>query len=49
MRVIRAAALIATLAGPAHGQSKVPTTLEEMMGSRKTPDQIEKEEAADKA
>jgi hypothetical protein len=49
MRVICAAAVIAIVAGPAYGQSKVPTTLEEMMGSHKTPDQIEKEQAADKA
>jgi hypothetical protein len=47
MRVICAAAMIALLAGPAYAQSKSPT-LEEMMDA-KTPDQIEKEQARDKA
>jgi hypothetical protein len=47
MRVICAAAMIAMLAGPAYAQGK-PPTLEEMMDA-KTPDQIQKEQAADKA
>jgi hypothetical protein len=47
MRVFCAAAMIAMLAGPGYAQSK-PKTLEEMMNS-KTPDQIEKEQAADRA
>jgi hypothetical protein len=48
MKVVFCAAAIAMLAGPSFAQSKSPTTLEQMMGS-KTPDQIEKEQAADKA
>jgi hypothetical protein len=48
MRVICAAAMIAMLAGPAWAQNKAPKTLEEMMDA-KTPDQIEKEQAADRA
>jgi hypothetical protein len=48
MKVVFAAAAIAMLAGPACAQSKNPTTLEQMMGS-KTPEQIEKEQATDKA
>ena len=47
MRVFCAAAMIAMLAGPVYAQSK-PKTLEEMMDA-KTPDQIEKEQAADRA
>jgi hypothetical protein len=48
MKVFLAAAIIAMLAGPAFAQSKAPKTLEEMMDA-KTPDQIEKERAADRA
>jgi hypothetical protein len=49
MRVIcAAAAIIATLAGPVCAQSKAHKTLEEMMDA-KTPEQIEKEKAADRA
>jgi len=48
MRVICAAAMIAMLAGPAYAQCKTPKTLEEMMDA-KTPEQIEKEQAADRA
>jgi hypothetical protein len=49
MRVIcAAAAIIAMLAGPVCAQGKAPKTLEEMMGA-KTPEQIEKEKAADRA
>jgi hypothetical protein len=48
MKVVFAAAAIAMLAGPVYAQSKAPTTLEQMMGS-KTPDQIEREQATDKA
>ena len=48
MRVICAAAMIAMLAGPAYAQSKTPKTLEEMMDA-KTPEQIEKEQATDRA
>ena len=48
MRVICAAAMMAMLAGPVCAQSKSPKTLEEMMDA-KTPDQIEKEKAADRA
>jgi hypothetical protein len=48
MRVICAAAMIAMLAGPAYAQGKTPKTLEEMMDA-KTPEQIEKEQAADRA
>jgi hypothetical protein len=47
MRVFCAAAMIAMLAGPVFAQSK-PKTLEEMMDA-KTPQQIEKEQAADRA
>jgi hypothetical protein len=48
MKVVFAAATIAILAGPAYAQSKAPATLEEIMGA-KTPEQIEKERATDKA
>jgi hypothetical protein len=48
MKVFFAAAMIAMLAGPACAQSKAPKALEDMMGA-KTPDQIEKEQAADRA
>jgi hypothetical protein len=48
MRVICAAAMIAMLAGPAYAQGKTPKTLEEMMDA-KTPEQIEKEQAVDRA
>ena len=49
MRVIcAAAAIIAMLAGPVCAQSKASKTLEEMMDA-KTPEQIEKEKAADRA
>jgi hypothetical protein len=48
MRAIGVVAAIALLAGPAYGQSKAPTTLEEMMNG-KTPEQIEKEQATEKA
>ena len=47
MRVFCAAAVIAMLAGPVYAQSK-PKALEEIMDA-KTPDQIEKEQAADRA
>ena len=47
MRVLCAVAMIAILAEPAYAQSK-PKTLEEMMNA-KTPDQIEKEQARDRA
>jgi hypothetical protein len=47
MRVFCAAAMVAMLAGPVYAQSK-PKTLEEMMNA-KTPEQIEKEQAADRA
>jgi hypothetical protein len=48
--VFAAAAMILMLATPARAQSKASTmpTPEQMMGG-KTPDQIEKEQAADKA
>jgi hypothetical protein len=48
MKVLFAAAVIAMLAGPAWAQSSSPKTLEEMMNA-KTPDQIEKERATDRA
>ena len=49
MRVIcAAAAIIAMLAGPVYAQGKGSKTLEEMMDA-KTPEQIEKEKAADRA
>ena len=48
MRVICAAAMIAMLAGPAYAQGKTPKTPEEMMDA-KTPEQIEKEQATDRA
>lgn len=48
MRVICAATIIAMLAGPVCAQSKAPKTLEEMMDA-KTPEQVEKERAADRA
>jgi hypothetical protein len=48
MKAIGVVAVIAVLAGPAYGQSKAPTTLEEMMNG-KTPEQIEKEQATEKA
>ena len=49
MRVICvAAAIIAMLVGPVCAQSKAPKTLDEMMDA-KTPEQIEKEKAADRA
>jgi hypothetical protein len=48
MRVFCAAATIAMLAGPVYAQGKAPKTLEEMMDA-KTPEQVEKERAADKA
>jgi hypothetical protein len=50
MKVFLAAAMIAMLAGPACAQSNAnaPRTLEQMMDA-KTPDQIEKEQAADRA
>jgi hypothetical protein len=48
MKVFFAAAMIAILAAPAYAQSKAPATLQDIMGS-KTPDQIEKEQATDKA
>jgi hypothetical protein len=47
MRIFYAAAVIAMLAGPVYAQSK-PKTLEEMMDA-KTPEQIEKEKAAERA
>jgi hypothetical protein len=47
MRVFCLAAAIAMLAGPVYAQSK-PKTIDEMMNA-KTPDQIEKEQAADRA
>jgi hypothetical protein len=47
MKFVFAAATIVLLAGPAYAQSKAPTP-EEMMDA-KTPDQVEKERAADKA
>jgi hypothetical protein len=47
MRAICAAAMIAMLTGPAYAQGKTPT-LEEMMNA-KTPEQIEKEQAVDRA
>jgi hypothetical protein len=47
MKVALAAAMILMLVAPAHAQSKTPT-MEQMMDA-KTPDQIEKEQAADKA
>jgi hypothetical protein len=47
MRVFCAAAMVAMLAGPVYAQNK-PQTLEEMMNA-KTPEQIEKERAADRA
>lgn len=50
MKVFFAAAVVAMLAGPAFAQSNAnaPKTLEQMMDA-KTPDQIEKEQAADRA
>jgi hypothetical protein len=48
MRAIGVVAVIAILTGPAYGQSKASPTLEEMMNT-KTPDQIEKEQATEKA
>ena len=48
MKFVLAAAMVAMLAGPAFAQSKAPTTLEEMMNA-KTPEQVEKEQAAEKA
>jgi hypothetical protein len=48
MRVICAAAMILWLAGPVYAQSRAPKTLEELQ-SAKPPEQIEKEQAADKA
>ena len=48
MKVFFAAAMIAMLAGPACAQSNAPKTLGDMMNA-KTPDQIEKERAADRA
>jgi hypothetical protein len=48
MKVLFAAAVIAMLAGPACAQSSSPKTLEELMNA-KTPDQIEKERATDRA
>jgi hypothetical protein len=48
MRIVCAAVIIGMLAGPAYAQSKTPKTLEEMMDA-KTPEQIEKEQAVDKA
>jgi hypothetical protein len=47
MKIVYAAAMTLILVAPAYAQSKSPT-MEEMMGG-KTPDQIEKEQAADKA
>jgi hypothetical protein len=49
MKIVFASAVVAILAGPAFAQSqdKMPT-MEQMMDA-KTPDQIEKEQAADKA
>jgi len=47
VRVLCAVAMIAILAEPVYAQSK-PMTLEEMMYA-KTPDQIEKEQARDRA
>jgi hypothetical protein len=47
MKVFCAAAMIAMLTGPVYAQSK-PKTLEEMMNA-KTPDQTEKEQAAERA
>ena len=47
MKIVYAAAMTLMLVAPAYAQSKSPT-MEEMMGG-KTPDQIEKEQAADKA
>jgi hypothetical protein len=47
MRVFCAVVVITILTGPVYAQSK-PKTLEEMMDA-KTPDQIEKEQAADRA
>jgi hypothetical protein len=48
MKVFFAAAVIAMLAGPACAQSKAPKTLEELMDA-KTPEQVEKDQAADRA
>jgi hypothetical protein len=50
MKVFFAAAMIAMLAGPACAQSSAnaPRTLDQMLDA-KTPDQIEKEQAADRA
>lgn len=50
MKVFFAAAMIAMLAGPACAQSSAnaPRTLDQMLDA-KTPDQIEKERAADRA
>jgi hypothetical protein len=48
MKVVFAAAAITILAAPAYAQSKAPATLQDIMGS-KTPDQIEKERATEKA
>jgi hypothetical protein len=48
MRVFCAVAMIVMLAGPVYAQSDKPKTLEEMMDA-KTPDQIEKEQARDRA
>jgi predicted cobalt transporter CbtA len=49
MKIVFAAAIVAMLAGPALAQSqdKMPT-MEQMMDA-KTPDQVEKERAADQA
>jgi hypothetical protein len=47
MKVVFAAAMILMLVAPAYAQSKAPS-LDQMMDG-KTPDQIEKEQAADKA
>ena len=47
MKVVFAAVMILLLGAPAYAQSKAPT-MEQMMDA-KTPDQIEKEQAADKA
>jgi hypothetical protein len=50
MKVLFAAAMIAMLAGPACAQSNAnaPKTLEQLM-NEKSPEQVEKERAADKA
>ena len=48
MRVVGTAAMIVMLAGPVSAQSKAPKTLEELQNA-KTPEQIKKEQAADKA